>query len=311
MSTSGHPGGQHPPATPAAQTKPHPHERPRRSRRGLWLTLGSILGVLAVACGLLAYFVVIPILQQDAEISAAAVAARSFCADMTSQNYSTAYDMFSKNYQSSVTEDQFVQKSKLRDQLDGNVTSCPIPTSGPNVSAGVNTVTLFVSMTRKATTQGSVTLIKQDGVWKLDKIDDALLGENVAPLLVANTFCAALVSGDYATVYAQLSSDYQAQYTESAFEANFKSILSSLGPDAAISSCAPVVSTYKAPQTVSSGTPTATTATGSSADEATVNVALDLSVNGAALGQPITIALTLKQESGVWKIDQQQAVPSV
>lgn len=311
MSTSGHPGGQQPPTSPAAQTKPHLQERPRRSRRGLWITLGSILGVLAVACGLLGYFVVIPILQQDAEISAAAVTARNFCSDLTSQNYSAAYDMFSAGYQSSVTRDQFVQASKLRDQLEGNVTSCPIPNSGPNVSAGVNTVTLFVSLARQATTQGSITLVKRDGVWKLDKVDDALLGENVAPLMVADTFCTALVKGDYATVYSQLSSAYQAQYTESAFQTNFTNILSSLGPNAAIASCAPVLSTYKAPQTVSAGTPTPASGTGTSADEATVNVALDLSVNGAALGQPITITLTLKQENGAWKIDQQQAVPSV
>lgn len=315
MSTSGHQGGQHPPAAPAAQTKPHHRERPHRSHRGLWITLGSILGVLVVACGLLAYFVVIPILQQDAEISAAAVAARGFCSNLTTQNYSAAYDMLSKDFQPSVTKDDFIEASKLRDEIGGNVTGCPIPSSGPNVSAGNNTVTLYVSLTRAkanpATTSGSITLVKQAGVWKVQKVDPALLGENVAPLMVVDTFCSALVRGDYATVYSQLSSDYQAQYTESAFESNFKSILSSLGPNAAISSCSPVVSTYKAPQTVSAGTPTPTTGTGTPADEAMVNVSLDLSVNGSPLGQPITLALTLKQESGVWKISQQQSVPSV
>jgi hypothetical protein len=46
------------------------------------------------------------------------------------------------------------------------------------------------------------------------------------------------------------------------------------------------------------------------ANGATVNVALDFSVNGSALGQPITLALTMIQENGAWKIDNQLTVPT-
>lgn len=310
MSTSGHAGGQRPSTSPAAPTYSHGPHHARKSHRGIWITLGSILGVLAVACGLLGYFVVLPILQQDAEISAAAVAASNFCSDLKSQNYAAAYDMLSTRYQSTVTKQQFLQESALRDQIDGPVKSCPIPNSGPNVSAGDNTVTLFASLTRTNVTQGSISVVRQGGNWKLDKVADALLGTDVAPLLVAYAYCNALVNGDYATAYAQLSSAKQEQITEHDFAAQFQDDLSQLGPDAKIASCAPTLSTYAiAPSaTTGAGTPTATPATGVPASGATVNVSLDFSVGGSPLGQPVTLALTLIQENNAWKIDNQQPV---
>lgn len=314
MSTPGHAGGQHPPVSPAAHPEPRGKRPARRSHRGVWITLGSIIGVLAVAAGLLAYFVVIPILQTDAEVSAASVAARSFCADITAQNYSAAYDLLSTNYQKTVSSSDFASANNLRDKLSGAVQSCPIPTGGPDVSAGVNTVTLFVSFTRPnptpTTASGSITLIKQGGQWKLDKIDDALLGANVAPLLVAVTYCNALVNGDYVTAYKQLSSRYQQQSDEGAFQADFTNSLSALGPDAKIATCAPDLASYKIATSSGAGTPTVAPPSGVPANGATVNVAVDFSVNGTALGQPITLALTLIQENGAWKIDNQLTVPT-
>lgn len=307
MSKSGHAGDHRSPAAPA---QPHPERRARKSHRGIWITLGSIFGVLAVACGLLAYFVVLPIIQQDAEISAAAVAASAFCADLKSQDYAAAYDMLSTRYQSTVTKQQFLQESALRDQIDGPVKTCPIPNSGPNVSVGDNKVTLFISLTRANVTQGSITVVKQGGNWKLEKVADALLGTDVAPLLVAETYCNALVNGDYATAYAQLSSAKQEQITEQDFAAQFQADLSQLGPDAKIATCAPTVSTYKVAPSASPGTPTTTPATGVPASGATVNVALNFSVGGSPFGQPITLALTLIQENDAWKIDNQQTIPT-
>lgn len=325
MSTPEHPVGQHPQGAPAAQTKPHRRESPRRSHRGVWITLGSILGVLVLACGLLGYFVVLPILQQDAEISAAAVAASNFCSDLKAQNYSAAYDMFTAHYQTTAPKPQFLQESALRDQIGGNVTDCPIPNSGPNVSAGTNMVTLYVSVTRAkaspATTSGSMTLVKQSGVWKLDKIDDTLLGVNVAPLLVATDFCAGLVQGshgstpqDYALAYAQLSTSYQQQFSETDFANGFANQFKDLGPNSAFASCSLVIGSYKAPQVVASSTPTPTTGAGTPTGAAIVNVSLDLSVNGQPLGQPIILALTMQQDpqaNGAWRIFQQQQSPSV
>ncbi|MGH2486943.1 MAG: hypothetical protein ACRDHE_13115, partial [Ktedonobacterales bacterium] len=259
MSTPGHAGGQHPPATPAAHPQPRRKRPARRSHRGVWITLGSIIGVLAVAAGLLAYFVVIPILQTDAEVSAASVAARSFCSDLTSKNYSAAYDLLSTKYQTTVSSGDFTGANTLRDMLSGAVRSCPIPTGGPDVSAGVNTVTLFVSFTRPnptpTTASGSITLIKQGGVWKIDKIDDALLGANVAPLMVAEAYCNALVNGDYATVYKQLSSRYQQQTDEGTFQANFTNSLSAFGPNAKIATCVPDLMSYKIATSSGAGTP--------------------------------------------------------
>ncbi|HKV85812.1 MAG TPA: DUF3828 domain-containing protein [Ktedonobacterales bacterium] len=315
MSTPGHAGGQLPPATHAEHSHPQPRgERRRGSHRGVWITLGSIIGMLAVAAGLLAYFVVIPILQTDAEVSAASVAARNFCADLTSKNYSAAYDLLSTNYQKTVSSGDFTSANTLRDTLSGAVQSCPIPTGGPNVSAGVNTVTLLVSFTRPdptpTTTSGSITLIKQGGQWKLDKIDDALLGKNVAPLMVAVTFCDALVTQDYATAYKQLSSRYQQQGDEGAFQAGFTNALSALGPNAKIATCAPDFASYKIAESSGAGTPTVAPPSGVPPNGATVNVAVDFAVNGTALGQPITLALTLIQENGAWKIDNQQTVPT-
>lgn len=315
MSTQGHAGGQHPPTTPAEHPQRRRERPARRSHRGVWVTLGSILGVLVLAAGLLAYLVVIPILQTDAEVSAATFVARNFCGDLTSKNYTAAYDLLSARYQTTVSSGDFTDASNLRDTLSGPVQSCPIPTGGPDVSAGVNTVTLYVSFTRPnptpTTSSGSITLIKQGGEWKLDKIDETLLGENVAPLMVAKTYCDALVRQDYTTAYNQLSSRYQQQTDEGTYQAGFKNSLAGLGPNASIATCVPDLSSYKiAPPSAGAGTPTVAPQSGVPANGATVNIALDFSVNGSALNQPITLALTMIQENGAWKIDNQQTVPT-
>jgi hypothetical protein len=107
-----------------------------------------------------------------------------------------------------------------------------------------------------------------------------------------------------------LSSRYQQQTDEGTYQAGFMNSLAGLGPNASIATCVPDLSSYKIAASVGAGTPTVAPQSGVPANGATVNVALDFSVNGSALGQPITLALTMIQENGAWKIDNQLTVPT-
>jgi hypothetical protein len=183
-----------------------PSVKARKSRRGLWITLGVVLVVLIalVGGGLFAF----------AQFIAPATAAGVFCGELKVQNYTAAYNLLDKHVQSQFTREQFSQGSQALDQVEGKVTGCGAA-SGSNAysySLGSSTASARVTIARATagTLSGAVHLKNENGAWKVDALDTSLLGVNLGALKTAGAFCAALASQDYAGTYALLGAQAQA-----------------------------------------------------------------------------------------------------
>ncbi len=142
-----------PPGMPG-YAAPVPVARPK-SRRGLWIALGVIGGVLLIGIVL---FVVIA-----ANVSTPTKTLNAFCNALKSSDYQTAYNQLSSNQQSQETESQFAAAASTNGTL-GRVTDCTV--SNVNDSAGTGTISYTVSSGQSVV--ADYTLIKENGTWKIN-----------------------------------------------------------------------------------------------------------------------------------------------
>jgi flagellar basal body-associated protein FliL len=270
----GQPMGQMPPPAPPK----------KKSRRGLWIIL-SIIVVLLLACiagfGILFY--------NAAQIALQPLqAAQNFCNDLKTQDYSSAYNMLSTTYQGQVTQTQFTQGSQLHDQIDGKVQSCPLASNSNfsfNLGNGPTTASFNATVTRNKTFTGKISMIKEGSAWKVDALDQSLQGTDIGPIVVANTFCQALVAQDYQTAYNQLSARQHGLATEAQFASEIQS--GGLGASVKIVGCTPNFTTYAASVVPNT--------------KATLDSSLNISAQGTTV--PVSTTLSFVYESGAWKID--------
>jgi hypothetical protein len=263
---------------------PQPMPPVKKSHRGLWITLASIAAALILICALLGLLVVKPLADKGAAIVGAATVAGTFCGDLKVHNFDDAYNQLSPAYQQQIQQTTFTQGAQLHDQIDGPVTACGTPNNNSSTGVSINSantqVTLTVTITRKQTFTGDITLVKSASTWKIDKIADALQGTDLGPLQTASAFCTALVKADYQTAYGLLSANQQSQATEAEFQ---QSITSGLQGGATIQSCTPDLTAYTV-----------------SGDTATLKSSLDIAISGTTVSVPTTLALV--KENGVWKV---------
>lgn len=262
-----------PPAAPA-----------KKSRKRLWITLGVIAGVLVLACGGIG-FVFFSAFQEALK---PVTVATTFCNDLKAQNYTTAYDLLSSNAQGQVSRDLFVQASQLQDQIDGTVKSCgPVTGSGADTKIDVNAgkASLKATVQRNQAFTGNISLVKQGSDWKVDDIDASLQGRDIAPIIVADTFCKALVANDFHTAYALLSTRQQGLATEDEFKQQITSPDPTTGETVTIQGCTPKFGSYTV-----------------SATSATLQSSLSASVGGTT--GSVDVTLTFVKEGGNWKIDK-------
>ena len=258
-----------------------PITRPTRGRRHpVRIALLIVLALLLLgAGGTFAYA-----LSVNGAITAAA---QSFCADLQAQNYAGAYTHLSSGYQAKVTQAQFTQASQLHDQIDGKVRTCSAGNDSSALSAllqlGSNSVSFPAQITRNQTFSGDMTVVKQNGSWKVDRIDQSLQGTDLGPLLVANDYCAALVSGNINQAYNDLSPDYQSRLgSEQQYAQALRSVLTQ---GVSLTSCTPDLKSYNV-----SGT--------------TARLSGTLTVRVSGTSTNLAIALTfVKGAAGDWKID--------
>ena len=289
MSTPNYPGGysSYPGEQPGYGQQmgqmPPPAPPKKRSRRGLWIILSIVL-LLLLACvagfGILFY--------NAAQIALQPLqAAQSFCDDLKRQDYTAAYSLLSATYQGQVTQMQFTQGSQLHDQIDGKVQNCA-PASNNNFSFnlgnGPTTASFSATVTRNKAFTGKISMVKQGGAWKVDALDPSLQGTDIGPIVVATTFCQALVAQDYQTAYNQLSARQHQLATEPQFASQ---IQSGLGASVKIVGCTPNFSTYAASVVPNT--------------KATLDSSLNISTQGTTV--PVSTTLTFVYEGGAWKID--------
>lgn len=175
--------------------------------------------------------------------------ASSFCAALQTQNYATAYGLLGSALTLKLTQQDFAQGAQLHDQIDGNVSSCSLN----SIASGAddNSASLSVSVTRSklGARQGAVNLQVEGSAWKIDALDQSLLGSDLQPLVVGARFCADLASGNYADLYALLSDNFKGGATE----AQIASSLALPSPLVWVG-CTPDLSTYKATSSVATYT---------------------------------------------------------
>jgi len=149
--------GQPMQAAPVIPAYAQPAQPARKSRRGLWITLGVIGGVLllvCVACGVLAVV----------NASTPTKTLDAFCNALINGDNHSAYTQFSGNLQSQLKESVFTQAVSV-----DKVTSC---THGsPNESGSSARASLTLVHASGARNNDAVTLIKDSNSdWKIDSV---------------------------------------------------------------------------------------------------------------------------------------------
>jgi hypothetical protein len=153
---------------------------PKRSNRTLWIVLGSVGGALLLICGVCTFAAIAlggQIGKQFGPAFGAAYTVGTFCVAMQDQDYSTAYAQFSSNLQNQLTSDEFASNAATHDTENGKVTNCATDSSDPNgtsISDNQVTFTLRVQRANGPAATGSVTLVKENGDFKIDSLDASL-----------------------------------------------------------------------------------------------------------------------------------------
>ncbi len=158
---------------------PVPPQPQKNSNRTLWIILGVVGGVLVLACVLCVggVFFLGSQLFNNPTI-ASTIAVTNFCADEESQQYVRAYNLLSSSMQSQRTQSDFIQRSQSLDTSQGTVSQCQPTTSSTNpatdTSASIPVTVMRGTGSTATTTNGTITLVKESGGWKIDSIDPSL-----------------------------------------------------------------------------------------------------------------------------------------
>jgi ketosteroid isomerase-like protein len=281
------PAAQPQTATPARFAAPS-------SKRPRWLVpVIAIVLVLLIAVG--ALYV---IGQQSFE--APLSAANAFCTDLKTQKYSDAYTLLSPAYQARVDAKTFAEISQIHDQLDGKVQQCGLAGLPGSGGFGLNINPTNVSFTaqiiRNRGYSGVVTLVKQNGDWKIDALDDAVQGSDIGALVTGNRFCLALTSRNYAAAYNMFTPAYQRQIgTVDAYTNGLNRVFG--GGQFQITGCEPQLSSY----TVAA-----------QGDSAALSGAFTIKVTTDAGAQTVAVPMRIAfaKIAGAWKISDLEVVQS-
>lgn len=238
------------PATPQPQ---------RKGRLALWIGLAVIVLLIAAGVG---FF----LLQNR---SSPEKALDAYCSSLQSGDYQTAYNQLSSGLQSQFTESQFVAAAS---EKYSQVSSCAHGSPDASGSTAASTLTLSYAAVSKE--DAAVSLVQENNAWKISQ------GVRLStPTKTLTIFCNAFKSGDYQTLYNQLSNRSQSQVSEQVFA---KAAQVALAADGGLIGC-----------TVSNVREKGSTASGM--------VALTFGNNKSE-----TDTVPLVYENGVWKLDIKQ-----
>jgi len=124
-----------------------------------------------------------------------------FCAALQSQNYSGAYALLGSTATTQIMAADFATAGGLHDQIDGTVSACALEGVSASTSAATSAATpVQVGLTRAKLGKkvGNLTLAAEsDGTWKIQSVDQALLGTDIGPLQVGALFCNDVFTGKY------------------------------------------------------------------------------------------------------------------
>ncbi len=195
----GYPQGPSYPGAPVAA----PTHRP--NRRGLWIILGALGGLVVIG---LVLFGVIAYVNRSTPTKSL----NAFCNALKSSDYQSAYNQLSSGLQSKFgAEAQFAAGYASNEGM-GKITDCTVT----SVDDGAGTGTINYTLGQGSKLIVDYKLADENGGSKITSQQP-----RSTPTLTLNTYCTDLKAGDYQGAYNELSSAAQSQETEAQFASNF------------------------------------------------------------------------------------------
>jgi len=198
----GYPQGLSFPGAPAPVTAP-PTQRP--NRRGLWIILGAIGGLVVIG---LVLFGVIAYVNRSTPTKSL----NAFCNALKSGDYQTAFNQLDSGLQSKLGPERTFAAGYASNEGMGKITGCTVT----SVDDGAGTGTINYTLGQGSKLIVDYKLADENGGSKITSQQP-----RSTPTLTLNTYCTDLKAGDYQTAYNELSSAAQSQETESQFASNF------------------------------------------------------------------------------------------
>ncbi|HKV85059.1 MAG TPA: hypothetical protein VJN88_10910 [Ktedonobacterales bacterium] len=209
-------------------------------------------------------------------------AATAFCADLTAQRYADAYALFSANLRRQITSTQFLQAAQTLDTLEGSLSACHYSHYQYSLGSNGASAALTLTRTKQGILAGPLRLVHERDGWKVDTLDNGLLGVDLGALNAAQSYCAALQAQDYAAAYKSLGDPLQKTTSQAVYVADAQAHAQ---VDGAIQSCALTALGH-----------------GATASSASFTISMARAKLGARSG---TLALTATQ--GVWRVTKVDA----
>jgi hypothetical protein len=144
---------------------------------------------------------------------APAVVANGFCSDLQSHDFGSAYRKLSSDLQGQISRDGFQQIGQALDEGEGRITGCDVnfaPGSyGRALGSTRATAQTGIRRALAGRQSGPLTLIHEDGAWRISGIGSSALGADLAALGALSAYCSALRGHDYLAAYTLLGPDLQ------------------------------------------------------------------------------------------------------
>jgi hypothetical protein len=154
-----------------------PPQQPGRSRRGLWIALGIIGGLIVLSCafcGILFALGVGPLVNIVGSIAGPTYTVNQYYNAVEKQDYTTAYSYIGTNLiaqnNQTLTQELYTTAAQALDTVKGKVTNFNVKNVNPNTT----TTSVTVTVTRGNASPYDIHLQLQqvNGSWKITSYDN-------------------------------------------------------------------------------------------------------------------------------------------
>ncbi len=217
---------------------PNASPPPGNSSRGrMFAIIGAVIALILVSGGIAYAFMRGGVFTQ----ATASDTVKSYCTDLTAQQYSQAYSLFNADTQKLLTQGDYVNAAQALDTIGGKVSACAATSSVLAKDGKSATVTTSLTRAGSKTAQTATFALAQSGTtWRFSQLPDAQL----VPLATFTTYCTDLRLNQLPAAFAMESTALQQSYGA---VADFESAMQqSVGITGAIAACHPQAVTVAA-----------------------------------------------------------------
>ncbi len=151
-----------------------PPQQPKRSRRGLWIALAVIGGLIVLSCGVCGILFATGVGFFAKTVAGPAITVNQYYSAVEKQDYNTAFSYISTNLTASngqtLTHELYTTAAQALDTVKGKVTNFSVG----SISTSNNVASVTVSVTRGSASPYDVHLQLQqiNGSWKITSYDN-------------------------------------------------------------------------------------------------------------------------------------------